>query len=665
MADPGAAARRRESRPAGRPGDVVLGRRAALTGLLAAGAALAGCARIPTEGPIATSTDLAVEDLGRAIPLPPRPGSTPDAIVDGFLRAAAIGSSDITTARAFLAENVRWDPDGEVVLYTTSEVALVRGPGAAPDDPPTGQARATPSAAPRPRDGDRAEVAVRLDGVVATLDRVGRLSPLPAQVRRLAYGLVVREGEWRIDRLVDGLPVSLSQFDTSSGHAPTALYFPDPSGRWLVPDVRYLRERVGATQTQVVTALLDGPSGWLAGAVTVPRTPGPLRLRVSSVPPPVAGVATVDLDESALALDEQAQALLREQLFRSMSEANGTAVVTKVEISVDGQLLPGAGGAGQTPGAASLPRTADQALVGATFVAVDAKARILLGQGSTPPRPVAGLQLAGGARPAMSYTDAPRTYALVVTGKDQSVRTLKVAEGTTPPLDVVAAADLTSPSFDSSGWVWASPRRPAGSVVAAILVSGRVRRVDVAAPWLRSGQVVALRVSREGARAVLVVDDVAADGRRASRLLLCGVRRRQSGEPVSLGGPVRLLPDLVRAADVAWSGAGRVTVLGSRRRTDKRLLVQPWTVDVGGDPSPRGTTGTADLGAILTGADGKQVTSAAVWERLAPEVAPTLAVGDTADDVYVGTAKGDLFHYRQTGSWERSRAGVFRPAFPG
>ncbi|MBI4942254.1 MAG: hypothetical protein HY830_16040, partial [Actinobacteria bacterium] len=101
--------------PLVRAGDVVLGRRAALAGLLAAGAALTGCARIPTDGPIATSTDLAVEDLGRAIALPPRPGSSPDAIVDGFLRAAAIGSSD--TARAVLADsNVPWDPDGEVVL---------------------------------------------------------------------------------------------------------------------------------------------------------------------------------------------------------------------------------------------------------------------------------------------------------------------------------------------------------------------------------------------------------------------------------------------------------------------------------------------------------------------------------------------------------------------
>jgi Lipoprotein LpqB beta-propeller domain/Sporulation and spore germination len=651
--------------PVGPPGDVVLGRRAALAALLAAGAALTGCARIPTDGPIATSTDLAVEDLGRAIAVPPRPGSGPDAIVDGFLRAAAIGSRD--TALEFLADrNVPWDPDGDVVLYTSSRVTVVRGPGSDPDTPPTGQARATPSAAARPQEGARAEVAVRLDGVVATLDRVGRLGLLPrARTRRLEYGLVVRGGEWRIDRLVDGLPISLSQFETSSGHVPTSLYFPDPSGRWLVPDVRYIREGFAATQTQVVTALLDGPSAWLAGAVTVPRTPAPLRLRVSSVPEPVGGVATVELDESALALDEQAQALLGEQLLRSMSEANGTAVVTRVEISVDGQLLPGAGGAGPTPGAASLPRTADQALAGPAYVAVDAKARILLGQRTGPARPVTGLQLAGGARPAMSYTDAPRTYALVVTGKDPGARTLKIAEGTTPPGDVVTAAELTSPSFDWSGWVWTSPRRPTGSVVAAILVGGRVRRVDVAAPWLRSGEVVALRVSREGTRAVLLVDDVAADGRRASRLLLCGVRRRQSGEPVSLGGPVRLLPDLVRGADVAWSGAGRVTVLGSRRRTDKRLLVQPWTVDVGGDPSSRGTTGTADLGAILTGSDGKQVTSTAVWERLAPELAPTLAVGDTADDLYVGTAKGDLFHYRQTGSWERSRAGVFRPAFPG
>ncbi len=662
--------------------DRVIGRRAALAGLVAAGAALAGCARIPTGGPVVGPGDEADRQLPRVFAKPPREGSTPIQSVDGFLRAAAVGA--VVTAREYLADpNVAWDADTEVVLHTTTAFTVVGGPDPASDAPPRGRPQPSGSASPSvgsgatptptPREGERAAVLVDVGGVVATLDGDGRMTLLDApQTRRRRFGLVVRQGQWRIDELEDGVTITLGQFVTSSAYQPTPIYFPDVTGRWLVPDVRYVRQQSDSTQTVVVNALLEGPSPWLADGLELPaKSP---RLKVSSVPVSDGGLATVDLTEDFLGLDERGQQLLRRQLEASLVGLRGPTVVTAVEVTVDGQLLRGSvrgavrtegdlPNAPSSPGVGAFPETAERAHAGTTYVAVDDKARIVTGQG-TQVRLVDRLALTGGARPGMSYTDDGRTYALVVAGRSPGQRTLKVAEAGTRVFDVTTAPDLTPPSFDGSGWVWTSPRRGGGSVVAGLLVGGRVRRVVVDARWLAGRQVVSLRVSREGARALLLVDAVTGDGRRSSSLLLCAVVRRDDGEPVALGAPVRLVPDLVRASDAGWLDDQRVVVLGSRRSTGGALVVQPWVVDIGGDPSSRGITSTAPLGAIVTEVDGKPAGTTARWERLGLDLAPSLAVGDGLDDLYVATARA-LFRYRQTGSWESLRVNAIRPAFPG
>jgi hypothetical protein len=452
------------------------------------------------------------------------------------------------------------------------------------------------------------------------------------------------------------------------------VYFPDATGDWLVPDVRYIRRGLDSTPTQVVSALLAGPSTWLAGALT--SSPIRPQLTVSSVPV-IGGVATVDLTAAATSLDQQRLAVLFRQLQESL-DAVPEPVITSVELTVGGQRLRTAGppgglpsgpavgpptGGAAGPGSGALPMLAARAGAGTTYVAVDGKARIVLVTGGQP-RLVDKLALTGGARPAMSYDVAQPTFGLLVPGR--TGRSLRIAAAGEPVVEVVAGPDFTAPSFDSAGWVWTCPRRPAGGVVAGrVAATGRARRIDVRAPWLTAGEVVSLRISREGARAVLLVDTVDAGRRRASRLALTGVERRTDGEPVALGQPVRLLPDLVRASDVGWLDDTHAVVLGTRRVGDAVTGVQPWIVDIGGDPSTNGISSTAPLASIVRDAAGHPVTTAAQWERLGLDVAPSLAVGDGEAAIFVGTDRGDLFHYRQTGSWEGIRTGLVRPAFPG
>ncbi len=651
------------------------GRRAVLAALLTAGAAaLAGCARIPTSGPVATHTDSVSgsDDLVRRLPPPPRRGALPEEIVAGFLGAAAVGATDGGDARAYLADgDVDWDPGTGVLLHDgAARPQVVSGPGAPADRPATPASRptATPSASGSPtssppREGAKARVVVQVQAV-AVLDRSGRLSQLGGPQRRVrTFDLVVRRGEWRISALDSGVAMSLTQFVLSTYRA-VPVYFPDRTGLWLVPDVRYIRQGTDATQTEVVGALLDGPSAWLRTALSIP--PVQPRLEVSSVPVS-ANVATVDLDEQALTLDERWQAVLQAQLERSLATVRVRApFIARVDVTVGGRRLPGTiGGVGgvATPTGRALPEPASAARAGSTFVGTDGQARVVTVEGGQV-RVVENLALVGGARPAMSYGDSPRTFALLVQGAS-TTRALKVAPVGGAVAEIVAGADLTAPSFDSAGWVWTSLRQPRGSVVAGTVVGGRVRRLDVDAPWLRSGQVVSLRISREGTRALVVVDAVRADGRRTSTLLLSGVERRANGEPVALGQPVRLLTDLVRATDAVWFDDMHVAVLGMRRSGKVVLPVQPWVVDVGGDPSSRGVDATAPLLSIVKDAGGAQVQTADQWQRIPADVAPSLAVGDGRAAIYVGTQKGDLFHFRQAGSWERVKAVVLRPTFPG
>lgn len=682
------------------------GRRAVLAALLAAGSAVVtGCSRIPTDGPVVARTGGGQDTLPpRARDPGPRRGSSPDDIVRGFLAASVVGVSntdtsgrraDYTGARAYLLDSaVEWNPDTGLTLYASRSAPIVVDPDGAAEQPPTGQAKASPSSSPspsssasasasasaggsssgaassssasppRPRDGETVQVRVDLD-VVAYVDADGRLTLLDAPRQRTrTFGLAARDGEWRISTVEDGIVMSVPEFGVSAFRQ-TAVWFPETTGRWLVPDVRYVRQAPAvAAQTAVVSAVLDGPAPWLRPAVVPPSDQ--VKLTVSSVPV-TSGVATVDLEDSVLQLDARTQQVLQWQLRQTL-DGLVLPVVTDVRLTVDSQPLFRSDGPPPTP-SSGLPDPASQAGPGDVMVAVDAKARLMTVPQSGSPKLVADLALAGGFRPAMSYTDAARTYAVVVEGKPAANArpsvTLKVAEPRGPVLDVATAADLVTPSFDAHGWVWTGPRTPSGRLVAARIVGGRIDRAEVSVPWLAGLQVVALRLSREAARAVVVVDTVRGDGRRSSQLLLCAVGRQASGRPLELGVPTRLLPDLVRATDVAWADERTVVVLGSRTSPDKTVSVQPWLVDVGGDPSVRGVQSTASLGQIVKAVDGSVVTTPAQWERLPLAAAPTLAVGEGTDAVFVSTAKGDLLRFRSTGAWELVRGGVYRPAYPG
>ncbi|MGB0100351.1 MAG: hypothetical protein WBP61_08725, partial [Nocardioides sp.] len=135
---------------------------------------VAGCAGMPTEGPVVeTETDeLTPSGQGAPfiVPLPPREGASRPEVVRGFLNAMQAWPSQTATAEEFLSTDAAasWRPQEATVTYAT---------------PPT------------PRDDGR-DVTVTLPDA-NHLDRRGAWQgALPPRQRTVTFPMIYEDGEW-------------------------------------------------------------------------------------------------------------------------------------------------------------------------------------------------------------------------------------------------------------------------------------------------------------------------------------------------------------------------------------------------------------------------------------------------------------------------------------
>jgi hypothetical protein len=187
----------------------------------------------------------------------------------------------------------------------------------------------------------------------------------------------------------------------------------------------------------------------------------------------------------------------------------------------------------------------------------------------------------------------------------------------------IGGAGLSAPSFDPQGWVWSSPADNAGFVYAAEADTGAVR---VKAAWMKHLEVVALRISRDGTRAV-----IAARYRGIAHLFLTGVVRDDQGRPKALNYPTSLFPDLRTVRDVAWVEEDEVVVLGRSTAAAEEL---PWMVTIGG---------SIVAGAVAAGAE-------------------SIAAGNDETSLMASTSKGILA--RAGKPWTKISPARW-PAYPG
>jgi len=508
--------------------------------------ALAGCASIPTGGPVKEGdTEVAPANAFFPILQGPEQGASPRATVQGFLTAAVGGSvSGFDIARDFLTPEAStdWDPLATVTVFDSRQVVL--------------------------NVDDTTGAATYEVPVAATVDASGVLTEATTDGNRTLEFTVVTDadGESRISSLDDGIVMSVADF--TRFYRPIQLMFASKDATTVVPETRWF-----PSNDQIATAaareLVSGPSVWLADAVRTGFPPGS-SLSVDAVVVE-DGIATVTLAPGS-AGDAAERSLAGEQLRLTLTQLSS---VQEVETTIG-----------------SLPLGGDDSAVLATAPLPDERAAVIVGgrlgywdgESVTVTPASAGVVPTGASGLALAY-DAG-TVAMVVDGSvltstalaDAVTREAPPAESdpvggpVIPTTTLVEGRDLVAPSYDSDGWLWTTETDSSGAVL-AVAADGTLAELD--APQLAGRSIQALEVSRDGAR--LAVLSRAGGGQV---LEVMAVVRDETGVPLGLGPSLALGPAVNESIDLAWLDDASVATLGEESGEVSMVEVGGWTTAV-------------------------------------------------------------------------------------
>jgi hypothetical protein len=560
-------------------------------------ALLAGCATIPTSGPIKAGGDQPLQRVDDVVPVigqRPAPGASPENIVLGFLQSSADFRADHEIAREYLTPSARqrWRPQAGTVIYD----------GVVPSPLTDGTVTVEGS-----------EVG-RIDG-----EGSFRRTPTGTPVSR-GFGMEKVAGEWRIATLEDGL--MLSAANAKETYRQVSLYFLNPSGRILVPDVVLVPELPGLT-TKLTARLLRGPTTGMRGAVDT-AIPQGTDLEVSSVPVR-DGVATVRLNRAALAADDQARERMSAQIVWTLQQL---LEVSRVRITAGGENLLDSGvPEEQTRETWRTYDPDDLPASPSAYVARDGLVGRYLDRQFEPVPGAAGTGSPALRTPAVSL-DATRVAAVSTDGHTVYVGGLSNGAGLTAR---VSGADLSQPSWDPGKNLWVVDRAT-GTLWYLADGADEPQKVTVGG----EGRLTAAVVARDGTRVALIFGSG-----RTARLEVGPVVRVDSAdsgtEQISVPRGYQPLPDLRFAQDVAWADATTLAVLGSQDNGP----VAPFYVDIDG----------YDVVDVEPLADPVSITAA-------PPVQPQ------ENPLVVGTAAGDLMQFTSGAGWQPLGAGA-DPAYPG
>ncbi|MFJ6278305.1 MULTISPECIES: LpqB family beta-propeller domain-containing protein [Arthrobacter] len=503
----------------------VIGRIAPLVILLLL---LTSCSSIPTAGPVGTIEATAEAETGARFvnnPPPPREGARPGEILNGFL-VAGIGVSDnYSVARSYLTPSLAqtWAPEQEITIY-----------------------RSDFKISSTPTEG---ELQLQVE-VAGYIDAAGiRRNVGPGTTESMTVRMEQVQGEWRVAEIPTGIMISAA--DAENLLQPHELYYYSSSYQYWVPDVRWFVNRQGIA-TNIVKALINGPAPYLQGAVTS-AFPENTALAVESVPIE-SGTATVDFTQDILTATDNLRRQQMEQQLRVT--LTGLNTVNSVELRA-GQPIPY-----DIDPDLVLPEL-DPAVPSRQIVISENELAFFEGGQLSPAADVPSVAGFDPVDPAMSYDG--RNFAFL---NDERTRLLATGEGQNVRA-VTAGSNLTPPSYDPANWIWTAGTSDGRSYVRAIPPGGSTdNAIDVLAPWLGNRTISEIRISRDGARALIVAQQSG-----QSQLLLSGVSRSEDGVPQTLSDPISLNPPgavdtakwvtetSVVVADTATEGSVTATLL--------------------------------------------------------------------------------------------------------
>lgn len=536
---------------------------------------LTGCAGLATSGTVHAEQPISNAALPHVVvqPLGPYDGQSAQDVVTGFLVAGASLDDDYGVARQFLTStaSAKWQSAAGAVITTSESDFKVTQPGSG---------RVMVSAVEQ-----------------AVLDTTGHITAREPNSRiGASFGVTRVRGQWRINSLPTGFRPWISNVNFSQVYTAQRIYYPGATSRVLVPDVQWYP--AAGLATAVARAVLAKPPSWLRGVLRTPSQSG-IDLAINAVPvDPNTGVASIDLKPSALKADATARTALWAAMTATLTSITSSVAVvpqvSRVELAVGGNRLAAPHLPAQPLSAADLGYQVSSSPAAAL---ITRNGSVLSWQGSDATGPLRGSGEAGRTPVRLPvvgskfYDLSANTSGSAIAALSTDRRSLGVWVGRTLRDVPTFAGNLTRPTFTGATALLAGISGTSGRGTAA---SGAgVWAVDTAAgahltaralsvPWLGRSNVLALKVSAEGARVAMVLRD--SDGRSTVRV--AGLLRNARGVPIGIGTPVDLPVDLASIADVAWLDDGTLGVLGSTQPAKGRTqgAAQVVLVPLSGEP---------------------------------------------------------------------------------
>lgn len=456
----------------------------------------------------------------------PVDGADARAIVDGFVTAGRSVGEDFAVARQFLTPelNQQWRGDTSTLIYEAVNVIN----GASPN-----------------------QFTIQLE-ITSAVDANGVRTEYPDHSTRAVDVVVSKVDEqWRISDAPNGIMLEASTFNKI--FAAQTLYFYNANFKYLVPDIRWFPSGSG-TATYMVQALLEGPAPYLQNAVASAFNSASSLVR--SAVPVRDGTATIDLtpatfedvsDETLLLMDQQLRAMLTPlnavrdvKMLQNESEITLADPATTIET------------------AEVNPSTPD------TLIGVSKNSLVYVkGMSIIPVGGLPDISRFKPTEPAMSPVG--NRYAFL-NGSGTQLWTI----GEDGKLSLaVEGRKLIQPSMDLAGWTWTADNKeknPIHAVPEDTEGQGEARPINVA--WLEHSKIDSLRISRDGARALIV-----ATKNDVTNVYVAGIIRDADGVPRGLSkSPMKLYPE-VPVNTAVWD-SDRSIVVAALSKTDQVAAVQ-------------------------------------------------------------------------------------------
>ncbi len=395
-------------------------------------AVLAGCAAIPSSGPVTEVVDdrSLQQSTVRYQPALPADGASPTDIVRGFLDAMLAYPSSTQTATAFLTPDAArsWRPQDGVVIYDGPRVSET---------------------------GDGSRVSVTLDEV-GRLTAAGRYST-GSGGRAVSIDLEQVDGQWRVNNPPNGLLVTSKFFDDYF-RAFNVYYFDHPAKR-LVPVPVHLPvdDRLAAA---LVGSLEAGPGKDQPHLQSFLPRADALRPTV----PVVDGVAEVGF--TGVDRGELNEDLLSAQIVRTLAQVPS---LTGVSIAVDDHVLSPTGSEVQPVSAWDVYDT-DRARDRAFGLRSGRVVRIVDNEVS----PLAGVWGTEVQKRVRAVAVSTKAIALL----DRDRRQLEIADIDGRARASIAGIRMLDPIVDADGRFWVVDRPNGRTRIRVVNAEGEARVID-------------------------------------------------------------------------------------------------------------------------------------------------------------------------------------------